>query len=176
VALCAGVAASVPSQTQAQELPIELGIDGAISYALVDAGRGAESANVQTWAFPVQRLRIAFFPMERFQLQSTMAFSVADFGEVSTVRFALGLAAVYHVTGDGVRSGLFAMGGGAFNLLSHNGSDVQWSLGGGLGYEFPMGDRLAFRPALEIARSPASHQRLGNTTVSAVVGLSFFTR
>jgi len=161
---------------RAQGRPVELGMDGAVSYSRVDDVGGVESNNVQTWAFPLQRLRVGVSPADRFQLQLTMAFAVADFGDVSTVRFTLGLAAAYQVTGAGPRSGLFVSGGGALNLLSDNGSDSQWTVGAGLGYRVPLGDRLALRPALEIGRSFASELRLGSTTVSGLVGLSFFTR
>jgi len=159
----------------AQARPIELGMDGAVSFSRVDGVGGAGSNSVQSWAFPAQRLRAGFFPADRVQLQLTMAFSVADWGEVSTVRFSVGMAAAFQLTGQGARSGLFASGGVAVDLLSHNGSDAQWTLGGGIGYKVPLGDRLAFRPALEIGRSVASKLRPGNTTVSGLVGLSFFT-
>jgi len=160
----------------AQARPIELGIDGAISFSRVDGVGGAGGNSVQSWAFPAQRIRAGFFPADRVQLQLTMAFSVADWGEVSTVRFSVGMAAAYQLTGQGARSGLFASGGVAADLESHNGSDTQWTVGVGIGYRAPLGDRLAFRPGLEIGRSFASALRPGNTTVSGLVGLSFFTK
>lgn len=159
----------------AQARPVELGMDGAISVSRVDGVGGAGPTSVQSWAFPAQRFRAGYFPADRVQLQLSMAFSVADWGEVSTVRFSVGMAAAYRLTGQGARSGLFASGGFAVDLLSHNGSDAQWTLGGGIGYKAPLGDRLAFRPEIEIGRSFASTLRPGNTTVSGLVGLSFFT-
>jgi hypothetical protein len=159
----------------AQARPFELGLDGAVTVSRIDGIGGLESSTVQSWAFPVQRLRAGYFPADRVQLQLTMAFSVADWGEVSTVRLNVGIGAAYRLTGQGARSGLFASGGLAIDLLSHNGSDAQWAIGGGIGYKVPLGDRLAFRPALEIERSLASTLRPGNTAVSGLVGLSFFT-
>lgn len=176
-ALLIWIALSVllPAPGHAQARPIELGTDGAVSLSRIGGVGGSASSTVQSWAFPAPRLRAGFFPAERVQLQLTMAFSVADWGEVSTVRFSVGLAAAYQLTGQGARSGLFASGGFALDLLSHNGSDARWTVGGGIGYKAPLGDRLAFRPAIEIGRSFASTLRPGNTTVSGLVGLSFFT-
>ena len=160
----------------AQGRPVELGVDGAVSVSRIDGVGGAGSTSAQSWAFPVQRARVGFYPAGHLQLQFTMGFSVADFGAVSTVRFTLGLATVYQVTGRDARSGLFASGGVALDLLSRNGSDVQWTAGGGIGYRAPLGDRLAFRPALEVGRAFGSRLRAGSATVSGLVGLSFFTR
>lgn len=174
--ICIVLNLAPPSLGHAQGRPVELGMDGAVSWSFVDDVGGVASNTVQTWAFPVQRLRMGVLLAERFQVQSTLAFAVADFGEISTVRFTVGLAGSYQLTGNGPRSGLFVSGGGALNLLSQNGSDAQWTVGGGLGYRVPLGGRLALRPALEIGRSFASGLRLGNTTVSGLVGLSFFTR
>lgn len=161
---------------RAQGRPVELGLDGAVSISRVDAVGGAASSVVQAWAFPAQRVRVGVFPADHLQVQLTMGFSVADFGEASTVRLIVGLATVYQVTGRDARSGLFASGGFAVDLLSHNGSDTQWMVGGGVGYKMPLGDRLAFRPALEVGRSFRSVLRPGNTTLSGLLGLSFFTR
>jgi len=174
--VCIVLFVAPPSLGRAQGRPVELGVDGAVSYSRVDDAEGTGSNTVQSWAFPAQRFRVGVFPADPLELQLTMAFSVADFGEVSTVRFTLGLAAAYRITGQGARSGFFVSGGGALNLLSHNGSDTQWTVGAGIGYKAPLGDRLALRPALEIGRSFASALRPGNTTVSGLVGLSFFTR
>ena len=159
-----------------QTRPVELGIDGAISYSFVDDTGGQESDDVQTWAFPLQRFRAAFFLTTALQAQATTGFEVADYGEVSTVRFALALAALYHLTGDRTRSGLYVSGGGGLNLLSDVGSDTQWAVGAGLGFKYPIGDRLSLRPALELSRSFETVQRFAATTVSAVIGFSFFTK
>jgi len=176
IAICIVLGVVLTGPGWAQGRPVELGLDGAVSISRVDAVGGVASNSVQAWAFPAQRLRVGVFPADHLQLQFTMGFSVADFGDVSTVRLILGLATVYRVTGRDARSGLFASGGFAVDLLSHNGSDAQWTVGGGVGYKMPLGDRLAFRPALEVGRSFRSLLRPGNTTVSGLLGLSFFTR
>lgn len=159
-----------------QSRPIELGIDGAISYSFVDEAVDQEADNIQTWAFPLQRFRGAFFVTDGLQAQATSGFEVADYGEVSTVRFALALAALYHLGGDRIRSGPYVSFGGGLNLLSDVGSDTQWSLGAGFGFKLPIADRLSLRPALQLSRSFESDQRFAATTVSAVIGLSFFTK
>jgi len=174
--ICVALSALLTDLGHAQGRPVELGLDGAVSISRIDGVGGAGSSSAQTWAFPVQRARVGVFPASRVQLQLTMGFSVADFGAVSTVRLTVGLATEYQMTGRDVRSGLFASGGVALDLLSHNGSDLQWTAGGGIGYRAPLGDRLAFRPALEVGRSFGSKLRPGRTTVSGLVGLSFFTR
>jgi len=154
----------------------EVGIDGLISYTMTEEVEGLPSLDVQTWAFPVQRVRVGGLGVGRLQPQLAMAFAVADYGEISTVAFSMGLSALYRITGRGDRSGLFLSAGGGFNLLSDNGTDVQWTGTAGLGIRVPVGAQFAFRPAVEVGRSFRSDRRLAATSVSVIVGFSVFTR
>jgi hypothetical protein len=161
-------------ETLAQDRPVELGIDGAISYSIVSAPEGQTADNVQTWAFPLQSIRAGLFLARSLQVEVSTGFSVADYGEVSTVRFALGLAGLYHLTGDRTQTGLYLQVGAGLDLLSDEGSDTQWSAGGGVGYKVRLGDQLSLRPAVQLARSFESDGRFAETTISGLVGLSFF--
>jgi len=153
----------------------EVGIDGVISYTMMENVEGLQSFHVQTWAFPVQRVRVGGLDVGRLQPQLAMAFAVADYGEVSTVALSVGLSGLYRLTGSGDRSGLFLSAGGGFSLLSDNGTDVQWTGTVGLGVRTPVGARFAFRPAVEVGRSLRSDRRLAATSVSAIIGVSVFT-
>lgn len=175
MAFVALAALSLPVGAASQVRAREWGIDGAVSFTATEDAEGVESPNVQTWAFPVQRARAGQWITRRFQVQLSSGFSVADFGDISTVRFALAVAGLYHLTGDATRSGVFLTLGAGFDLLSHDGTDVQWTGVGGVGAKLPVGTRFAFRPALEVGRSPRSERRLAATTVSAVFGASVFT-
>ena len=154
----------------------EVGLDGLISYTMTEKVEPMPAVDIQTWAFPAQRFRLGGPRIGRLQPQLAMAFAVADFGEISTVTFSAGLSGLYQVTGSGQRSGLFVSVGAGFNLLSDNGTDVQWTGTAGLGARMPMGSRFAFRPAVEVGRSLRSERRLAGTRVSAVFGFSAFTR
>jgi hypothetical protein len=113
--------------------------------------------------------------MASLQLQAAMGFAVADFGEVSTVRYSTGLSAVVPLNGCGGRCGPFLSAGAGIDLLSDNGTDVQWLYAFGVGYRKPMGDRFLFRPQIELARTHRSDRRLAATTLSFVVGFSILT-
>lgn len=173
--LLAMTAVVLPPGGQAQTPTWELGMDGAVSFTTREAVDGVESSSVQAWAFPLQRFRAGRWVGGRLQAQFSSAFSVADFGDASTVRFALGASGLYHLTGDGIRSGAFVSLGAGLDFVSHHGSDVQWTGVGGVGVKVPWGGRFAFRPALEVARSPRSTRRLAATTVSVVLGASVLT-
>ncbi len=165
-----------PTTASAQTRPRELGIDGAVSFTRREDTDRVQSSVIQSWAFPLQRIRMGQWATQRFQVQISTAFSVADFGDISTVRFAAGLAGNYHLTGDGVRSGMFVSLGTGLDLLSYNGTDVQWMGVGGVGVKVPMGRYFAFRPAIEISRSLRSDRRLAGTTLAVLGGFSVFTK
>lgn len=165
----------VPGHAAAQVRQREVGIDGTISFTTREDTERIESSAIQTWAFPVQRIRVGQFVGQNLQLQLSTGFAVADFGDVSTVRFSMGLAGVYHILGDGVRSGMFVSLGTGFDFLSSNGTDIQWTGVGGVGVKAPVGRQFAFRPAIEIGRSLRSDRRLAGTTVAVLVGFSVFT-
>ena len=165
-----------PNRASAQSSPQELGFDGAISFARREAADDLPSSTVQAWAFPLQRIRMGRWASQRFQVQLSTAFSVADFGEISTVRFALGIAGIYHLTDGGPRSGPFVSLGTGFDLLSNFGTDIQWSGAAGLGIKVPMGRYFAFRPAIEVSRSLRSDRRLAENTITGLFGVSVFTK
>jgi hypothetical protein len=164
----------IRTELWAQIRPVELGMDGAISYSIVSAPDGQDADDVQTWAFPAQRIRVGVFVNRPLQAQLSTGFSVADYGEVSTVRFALGLSGLYHVTGDRARTGLYIEAGAGLDLLSDEDSDTQWSAAAGLGYKIPLANQLSLRPAAQVARSFESDNRFAETTISFLIGLSFF--
>lgn len=161
-------------QAVGQGRPVEVGIDGAISVGFVSTPEGQESEDVQTWAFPVQRIRVGMYLANGVQAQLSSGFEVADYGSVSTVRFSFGLAGLVHLSGDRTKRGAYVSAGGGLDLLSEDESDVQWSAGGGGGYKIPLGDHLSLRPGLEIARWFASSRRRAETVVSGLIGVSVF--
>ena len=95
-----------PTDVSAQPFRYEVGVDGAVSYTFGEAIEGVRSGSVQTWAFPAQRVRLGYLLSERLQLEASTGFSVADFGEVSTVRYAFGLKSLMSLKG-GPYSGPF---------------------------------------------------------------------
>ena len=111
----------------------EVGMDGLISYTMTERVERMPAVNIQTWAFPAQRFRVGWPRIGRLQPQAAVAFAVADFGAISTVTFSAGLSGLYQITGSGPRSGLFVSVGAGFDLLSDNGTDVQWTGTVGLG-------------------------------------------
>jgi hypothetical protein len=174
--LAAAVLAMATAETDAQTRARELGIDGAISFtARENTGPGSPSS-AQAWAFPLQRVRIGQPLGDRFQVQVSAAFSVADFGDISTVRFSLGVGGLYRLAGGGDRSGPFVHLGAGLDLLGSYGTDIQWTGIGGVGWRVPVGQYFAFRPAIDVGRTFRSNRRLAGTTITGLLGLSVFTR
>jgi hypothetical protein len=164
----------VASEGVAQDRPIELGLDGAISFTFESSSDGQDVENVQTWAFPLRRVRAGFYLARALQAQVSSGFEVADYGGVSTVRFSLGLTGMYRLTGSTPRRGLYVAVGGGIDYLSDDESDLQWLVTAGVGYRAPLGQTVSLRPALELVRSFPSDTRNSQTTIAALMGLSFF--
>ena len=95
----------VPSGVAAQQRRLEIGLDGAVSYVSLAETEGLGSDNVQTWSFPLQRLRVGIARESALEPEVSMGFAVADFGEVSTVSFAAGASMLLRLGGAGPRSG-----------------------------------------------------------------------
>jgi hypothetical protein len=157
----------------AQDRPVELGLDGSISFTFVSSGDGEDSENLQTWAFPLRRIRAGAYLADAIQAQVSSGFEVADYGGVSTVRFSLGLAGMYNPPGATPRRGLYVTLGGGIDYLSDDRSDLQWLATAGAGYRFPIGRSVLLRPAFELARLFASDNRKSATNVAGLIGLSF---
>ena len=166
----------LPRAGEAQNRGREFGLDGAISLTSREGTGDVPSSAIQAWAFPLQRVRVGQPIGQRLQLQISSALSVADFGDISTVRFSLGLAGSYRVTGKGERSGLFLSLGSGMDLLSYHGTDVQWTGVAGLGMRLPIADRFAFRPAFEVSHSPRSNRRFAANAFTGLLGFSVFTQ
>ena len=165
---------SIFAELCAQPNRFELGVDGAISVSYVSTPSGLDSDPVQTWAFPAQRLRAGLRLSRVFQLQVETGFEVADYGEVSTVRFALGMSGLAYFLNPSSLEGPFIAFGGGLDLFVEDESDQQWVVGGGVGYTVPLGSRLGLRPACQISRAFESDGRYAETTLSGLIGFSVF--
>ena len=180
--LAAAVLGAAPLAAQpARTVPIELGVDAAIS---TDDVTDATEISI-----PLQRLRAGFFLSPRISLEPTLAYNraSADDGSANAFDGALGLLA--HVVGSPTghirTSSLFVRPFAGLSRLSFdiddpdggtNESVTQANAGVGLGVKLPVGDRLAWRLEGIYTRRFESDEFPSSNAFALTLGLSFHTR
>jgi hypothetical protein len=173
VAVIAVLALSSPALAQGGN-PIELGIDGALSY-------GFDSPHITTLSIPVNRLRVGFFTSPRVSIEPYGSLDYSHVNDNSSSFLNLGVGGLYHF---GVARNAPQPYVRPFAELFHtsfdgnNGStsSTAFALGGGVGVKIPIANHFAWR--LEGAlRHAFEHDNIDSSTAfSAFFGLSFFTR
>lgn len=172
---------AVPTAGRAQELPIELGLDGGVIFAITDDFNGFDVDNVTIVQLPFQRFRVGFFISDRTELESSLLFQHVSSGGQSVTTLGLGGAFVYHFTADVTRPRFFVQAAGTFSWLDVSGdfvdeSATQFGLGTGLGAKLPAGDRFAVRLEAAFAHLFETEDQVGSNNIGLGVGVSFFTR
>jgi hypothetical protein len=167
------VALSSPARGQGGN-PIEIGLDGALSY-------GLDSPHITTVDIPVQRLRVGFFVAPTISIEPFGALNHTSVNGNSSTNLDIGAGALFHFTAARtapqpyVRPFLEIVHS-SFDGNASSASTTATALGAGVGVKFPLANRFAWR--LEGALTHVlSHDELGSSTgLSALFGLSFFTR
>jgi hypothetical protein len=146
---------------------VELGIDLELAYSTDDP-----SLTVIT--FPSGDFRAAFPVNANVSVEPRLSFQYARSNGNSVTLLDVQLGLLWHVNPDPARSTLYLRpffghthAGGSF------GSGDASSLGGGIGYKIPQGDRLAIR--LEAGYEHSLEDGVSGQ-IFALFGISFFTR
>ena|ERR1043166_8739757 len=168
-ALMAFVVTAIP--LAAQSRPIELGIDGGLSYK-------TNSPTVLQLGLPVQSFRVGFAAGPNISIEPNVVVNYVKVeAEDGVFHFAPELGVLIHFSTETNRSrGYFRPFVGATFLSGGGSSANQFNLGGGVGVKVPVkGSRLATRFEGGI-RHGFEGDFPSATSIYALFGFSFFTR
>ena len=163
--------AAKAQRSQRGSTPVELGIDGGVTFGL-DAPR-------TTWvALPVQSFRVGFHMSNNLALEPRVSInSFHGGGGGSATSYDLQLGVVYQPAGDRVGNGFYGRpfaGISGLNVSGPGGNNNTGYMGLGLGLKIPFADRrLATRMEANYAHGFSGG---GSNQIGLLIGLSFFTR
>ena len=170
-ALAIAVAApSASGQRSSQRSgPIELGIDGGVSFLFA-------SPTLTQVALPVQDFRLGYFLNDKAEIEPRFNINSlhANGGGVTTYGFEIGLLLLPH--GDRVGNGVYLrpFAGLTGASVTGGGSNSSGNAGVGVGLKLPFEDRrLATRLEANYTREFGNG---GINEIGVLIGLSFFTR
>jgi hypothetical protein len=149
--------------------PIELGMDGGISF-------GFDDPSVTTVSLPVQALRVGFLMNDKVSLEPRFNFNSVSGGGVSIRSYSLELGALYHLGGYDKGSRLYVRPfAGIVGVGGDLGSGSDGFMGAGVGIKLPFANRrLATR--LEANYGHAFTDGGGSNGLGMLFGLSYFNR
>ena len=146
---------------------VELGIDLELTYSTDDP-------NVTVVTLPSGNFRVAFPLSPSISLEPRISFQYAHASGNSVTLIDLQLGVLWHMSTDPTKSTLYIRpffghthAGGSF------GSGDASSIGGGVGFKIPQGDRLGIR--IEGGYQHSLEDGVSGQ-IFAMLGLSFFTR
>jgi hypothetical protein len=170
-ALAIAVAAHAASAQRSSQRsgPIELGIDGGVSFLFA-------SPTVTSVSLPVQDFRLGYFLNDKAEIEPRLSINSvhANGGGVTTYGFEVGLLLSQH--GDRVGNGLYLrpFAGVTGVSVTGGGSNNSGNAGAGVGVKLPFEDRrLATRMEANYTRQFGNG---GMNEIGVLIGLSFFTR
>lgn len=166
---------------QDQPNPIEIGIDGALTYRSIPATSPLGSSfNVTTLVIPIQQLRVGFFISPNLSIEPTLSLmteSASCSGCSSSTTYGLGVGALYHFSTDRRQSQLYVRPFASIEGVSGGCSQDchATTLGAGVGVKLPMVERLATRLEAAYGRTLQSGSIPASNAVAFLFGLSFLT-
>jgi hypothetical protein len=165
-ALTASVAHPQRSQSSS---PVELGIDGGITF-------GLDNPKVTIVSLPTQDFRVGFLVTNNVELEPRFSLNSIHANGASVTAYTIAVGLVYSPDGDRVGNGFYGRPflGISGASVTGGGSNNNGFAGLGLGLKIPFADRrLATRMEANYAHG------FGNASTNEIgllIGLSFFTR
>jgi hypothetical protein len=166
LAMTASTADAQRSSRRSSGGPIELGIDGGITFGLDDP-------HFTLVSLPVQAFRVGYFLNDRFEIEPRLSLTSVSGGGSTVSAYSLGLGLLYQPSGDRVGKGLYFRPFVALNGVSVSGpgGGNSGEAGIGVGVKLPFNDRrLATRLEANYSHSD------GSNLIGLLFGLSWFTR
>lgn len=160
----------------AQQRPIELGMDGGFVFTSPDIDGVDSTFDI---SLPFQYFRVGFFMTDHVSLEPVLSFQRLDFGDdVNLTRFSVLGTLLYHFSPDRTRPQFYAQAGGGLEFVdsSEGDSATQWVVGAGAGVKTPVMDHLALRFGLMYLRAFENDDFWAYNAFRGQVGFSFFTR
>ncbi|MGD2216004.1 MAG: outer membrane beta-barrel protein [Gemmatimonadales bacterium] len=161
-----------------QSRPIEFGIDGGITYSMLQDMDGMEFDDELSFDIPFSTLRVGFFVSDNISVEPQVQFSFFDPGGDSDTQMQLGLlaAVLYHFQPDMMETQFFVRGGGAFFMYDFGGDvdDTLFGFGGGAGVKVPIADSFMFRAGGDVVYMLEGDITPAMINIIGSVGVSFF--
>lgn len=150
--------------------PVELGIDGGISF-------GLDNPHVTVVSLPVQDFRLGYFVDDKLELEPRFSLNSIHGGGASLTTYSIELGVLFLPSGDRVGKGLYIrpfLGTVGVSVSGGGGNNNSGYGGAGVGLKLPFADRrLATRMEANYAHGFSNG---GSNQIGIAVGLSFFTR
>lgn len=165
----------VTSAANAQDRPVELGIDAGLSVGLGDN-------SVTRINIPAQAFRVGFFIQDNVSLEPKIAINTVSGNGDTFTSYLAELGLLYHFYRPGVRPRSYAGPRSAVYVRPFAGivgtsggdnSDTNGLIGIGVGMKVPLVSRLASRFEANIAHTFGD---FSSNELGILAGLSFFTR
>jgi len=177
VAACT-LAASAAHAQRGASLPIELGIDGGVTFGLGDA-------DYTRIALPGQRFRVGFFTSDAISIEPAIALNYVSTGDTHSTDFVGDVGVLFHTSPTAGGSRVYLRPFAGLETISFSSdnpnvddSTTQFHLGAGVGIKVPLANRLRARFEANFLHGFDS-SGAGDTSGNAIgltAGLSFFTR
>jgi hypothetical protein len=150
--------------------PVELGIDGGVTF-----GIGNSSGTVVS--LPTQVFRLGYFLDDNVELEPRVSINSISGGGASVTVYSLEAGVLFQPAGDRVGKGLYFrpfLGVSGVDVSGAGGNNNSGYAGVGLGLKLPFADRrLATRMEANYAHGFSGG---GSNLIGLLIGLSFFTR
>ena len=164
LSLAAALLALIGVSPLLAQRPIELGIDGGFQVAF-------NGDAVWSFSVPFQQLRVGIMGSNRISYEPRVSFTHVQNGTSATL-FVGGLHVLYRF-GSSSGARLYGTVGANFLFADLGGNNnTDFTVGAGLGTRIPLIERLAVRLEGRYDRQFDAEVN----SVSAIVGISFFTR
>jgi len=167
-----GRAAAAPASSAA---PVELGIDGGISFGLSTP----KSTSIN---FPAQQFRAGFMLDDKMELEPFGALNYFGSGGASATALGIGTGLLYHFQTVRSQPQVYLRPLAMLSFLSvdpggnaPSSSTTQFGLGIGVGMKHPINDRLSWRYEANLTHAFQSGRAPSQTNLNLLAGISFFT-
>jgi hypothetical protein len=150
--------------------PIELGIDGGVTF-------GIGNTNGTVVSLPTQVFRLGYFLSDNVEIEPRVSINSISGGGASITAYSMEAGVLFQPAGDRVGKGLYLrpfLGVSGVNVSGPAGNNNSGYAGVGFGLKLPFADRrLATRMEANYAHGFSGG---GSNLIGVLIGLSFFTR
>ncbi|MDB4890826.1 MAG: hypothetical protein JWL61_2681 [Gemmatimonadetes bacterium] len=152
--------------------PVELGLDGALSY-------GLDSPHFTFLSVPIQRLRAGFFVTPTVSIEPTAALNYSRVQGSNSTSFDFGAGALFHMAASRTAAQPYVrpfveFGYHSFDSDPGSSSFTTTTFGAGLGVKIPIANRFAWRFEGAYSHSGPENRVTSKNQLTAFFGLSLF--